>query len=97
MAIWRIIPGGPIAQDGEQAAQRIVPGGPVLQTVLALRCIVIKDGALMELPAAAPYGARLVLTAGVLTAAPSGGTSLVYDRTLTVIRQAAAGETVLTP
>jgi hypothetical protein len=97
MAIWRLIPGGPVVNDGEETAQRMIPGGPLQQTVQALRCIVLKDGALQELPASAPYGARLILTAGVLTAAPSGGTSLVYDRTLAAIRQAAAGEAVLTP
>lgn len=65
-------------------------GGP------ALRCLVLLDGSICELPAGGPQGAALRLSSGGLVAG-GAGTPLVYDHTTFQIRQAAVGESVLTP
>lgn len=64
---------------------------------VSLRCIVLLDGVLRELPTAGPTGARVRLDANGRFTTANGGNSLVLDTSTGWIREAAPGETVLTP
>lgn len=59
------------------------------------RCLVLLDGALRELPTSAPYGLRVILSAGALVTSVATGKSLLIDAGN--IREATAGESVLVP
>jgi hypothetical protein len=59
------------------------------------RCLVLLDGELREYPTSGPSGSRVILSSGVLTVAPAGGTSLVIDGG--TIREANGGDSVVTP
>lgn len=59
------------------------------------RCLVLLDGALRELPTSAPYGLRVILSAGALVTSVASGKSLVVDGG--ALRESTAGEAVLVP
>ena len=44
-----------------------------------VRCVVVLNGELREMPRVAPYGARVVLASGVPTTSPSAGRSLLVN------------------
>lgn len=62
---------------------------------ITYQCIVLVNGALAEYDGVS--GQRVILSGGALVCQAVGGTSLVFDRTTGRIREAAAGETVVTP
>lgn len=60
-----------------------------------LRCLVLLDGHLRQLPTSAPYGLRVILSAGALVTSVASGKSLVVDGG--ALRESTAGEAVLVP